>query len=103
MVLIFYAHTDREKADVLNDFFSSVFTRENLTDIPEPNPKNNKDTLEDIQFTEEEIMKKLKKLNPTKSPGPDGLHPRVLKETADVISQPLATIFTKSIKEGRVT
>ena len=47
-------------------------------------------------------LQKLLKLNPYKAPGPDGMHPRVLKETADVISAPLAQIFTKSIKEGTV-
>ena len=87
-----FAQTDSEKADVLNKFFSSVFTSEDLTDIPEPNPKNIEDTLEDIQFTDEDIINKHKKLNPTKSPGPDGLHPRVLKETANVIGQPLVFI-----------
>ena len=37
-----------------------------------------------------------------KSPGPDGLHPRVLKEAADILAEPLAVIFNKSIQEGRV-
>ena len=97
-----FAQTDSEKADILNKFFSSGFTREDLTDIPESNPKNIEDTLEDIHFTDEDIIDKLKKLNPTKSPGPDGLRPRVLKETANVIGQPLVYIFTKSMKEGRV-
>ena len=97
-----YAHTDSEKAEVLNEFFSSVFTREDLKDIPEPRSRNKEDILEDILITDEDVRKKLQKLNPTKSPGPDGLHPRVLKEAANEISQPLATIFNISMKEGRV-
>ena len=97
-----YAHTDSEKAEVLNEFFSSVFTREDLKDIPEPRSRNKEDILEDILITDEDVLKKLQKLNPTKSPGPDGLHPRVLKEAANEISQPLATIFNISMKEGRV-
>ena len=37
-----------------------------------------------------------------KSAGPDGIHPRILKETAEVICIPLAIIFNKSIQEGHV-
>uniref|UniRef100_A0A670HPH4 Gypsy retrotransposon integrase-like protein 1 n=1 Tax=Podarcis muralis TaxID=64176 RepID=A0A670HPH4_PODMU len=36
------------------------------------------------------------------SPGPDELHPRVLKELADVISEPLAVIFENSWRTGEV-
>ena len=47
-----------------------------------------------VKITEEDVKKKLSKLNPTKSPGPDGLHPRVLKEAADVIATPLQLCST---------
>ena len=47
-------------------------------------------------------MKKLKKLNPSKSPGPDGLHPKVLKEAAEALAEQLAVIFNKTIEEGCV-
>ena len=43
---------------------------------------------------------KLDKLNSTKSPGPDGIHPRVLKELTSVVSDPLADIMNESISEG---
>ena len=38
----------------------------------------------------------LESLNPHKSPGPDGLHPRVLKELSNEISKPLAIIMQAS-------
>ena len=41
----------------------------------------------------------LEYLNPHKSPGPDGLHPRVLKELSNEISKPLAIIMQKSLDE----
>ncbi|CAM4551596.1 unnamed protein product [Lepidochelys kempii] len=44
----------------------------------------------------------LEKLDEHKSMGPDALHPRVLKELADVISEPLAIIFENSWQLGRV-
>ena len=55
--------------------------------------------MSDLTITPVIIAKKLKKLKPTKSAGPDGLHPRVLVETADTICYPLEIIFTKSFNE----
>ena len=86
----------------MNDFFSSVFTTEDLTDIPDPQQKHEGDQLQSIVITEDDVLKRLHKLKPAKSPGPDGLHPRVLKEAADIITKPLTTIFNKSMKEGMV-
>ena len=37
-------------------------------------------------------------LNPTKSCGPDECHPRMLKETADILSGPIHQLFTKSLQ-----
>ena len=37
-----------------------------------------------------------------KSPGPDGLHPRVLKEIAEEIVEALVVIFQESLETGRV-
>ena len=58
--------------------------------------------LTDVNFDSEEVLKKLKNLNPSKSPGPDGLHPRVLREAADILTEPLTVIFNKSVAEGKV-
>ena len=45
------------------------------------------------------MKKRLESLNEHKSPGPDGLHPRVLKELSNEISKPLAIIMQKSLDE----
>ncbi|KGL84293.1 RNA-directed DNA polymerase from mobile element jockey, partial [Tinamus guttatus] len=44
----------------------------------------------------------LGKLDTHKSMGPDGMHPRVLRELAGVIAQPLPIIFERSWRAGEV-
>ena len=57
-----------EKAEVLNDFFSSVFTRENLNSIPEFAKGDVKYPLENLHITPEDVKKKIETLKPNKSP-----------------------------------
>ena len=52
--------------------------------------------------TEEQMVKALQSLKVDKSPGPDGLHPRVLKEVANEIAHPLTVLFNSSISHGKI-
>jgi len=45
-------------------------------------------------------MEILSNLKADKSPGPDKVHPSVLKEYADVLAYPLYLLFRKSLNEG---
>ena len=86
-----------EKAEALNNFFSSVFTsifsdRNVHTD--------HTSSINDLLILPDMVLEKLLQLKPDKTPGPDGWHPLLLKNIADIISASLSIIFQKSLNEG---
>ena len=65
-----------EMAEMLNKFFTSVYTIEDLQEIPRvPIYYQGMEPLRKINVTRERVREK-KKLNANKSPGPDGFDPR---------------------------
>ena len=87
----------------LSDFFESVFTEEPDGEVPKPSEKHLKTPpLEDINITQEKVLKKLKKLNITKSQGPDEIGPRILNEIANEIAQPLTILYNNLLKSHKV-
>ena len=55
---------------------------------------------ETMIIMKEKVQKKLDNLKISKSPGPDGIHTRVLKEVSMSLCIPLARIFETSNKTG---
>ena len=90
---------DTVKADIFNDYFSSVFTTEDQL-IPELPCQGDSPGVDNIKISVEEVFQKLKAVKTTNSAGPDGIHPRVLYESANTISGPLACIFRRSLECG---
>ena len=48
------------------------------------------------------VYQALSCMDPTSSPGPDGLHPQFLKACAGVLAFPLAMIFQRSLTTGSI-
>ena len=90
-----------QKTELLNEQFSSVFTNEDLSSLPQalscmfP-------TISDIVIVPEGIEKLLKNLQANKAPGPDGITPRILKETAAEIAPILSIIFQRSLDTNQL-
>ncbi|CAM4566327.1 unnamed protein product [Lepidochelys kempii] len=92
---------DVEKANVLNAFFASVFTNKVSSQTAALGiTKWGRDGQPSVEI--EVVRDYLEKLDVHKSMGPDELHPRVLKELAAVIAEPLAIIFENSWRTGEV-
>ena len=56
--------------------------------------------LHNIKIKPSDVQKLLLKLKINKASGPDGLHPRLLHDLAEVLAHPLADIFTMSLSSG---
>ena len=87
-------------AEELNVHFSSVFTREDTSSLPVPETKFNgseEEKLGQLVVTPEVVASKINNMKENKSPGVDGLSPKILKETVEQISKPLAHVFNMSL------
>ena len=91
---------NEEKANLLNDFFASVFIAEPPGQLPIFDLRYHGQPVSKLVVSTDEVFKRLKSLNVSKSMGQDNCHPRLLKETAESIKEPLQTIFNKTFKEG---
>ena len=86
---------DQDKADL---YFSSVFTKEDVANIPDIYPSS---PIFDILLPSEAIYKQaVPTICKQISRGPDGWHPRFLKETAEQLVTPLQILFRKFLDSG---
>ena len=78
-----------------------MFT-EGKDDVLPPFNDRTKEKLSNLVVSEPQMLKALQSLKVDKSPGPDGLHPRVLKEVSAEIAQPLTVLFNTTILKGKI-
>ena len=88
-------------AEDLNGYFSSVFTKEDISSLPVADAKFQEaksDYLGPLVVTPEMVAKKIKAMKDNKSPGVA----KLLMETVEQNSTALARVFNLSLKEGVV-
>ena len=91
---VHYGHSDIGTIYILNKQFVSVFTREEVTDIPKLHGPNYPD-ITDLGISTEGVEKLLSTLNVSKASGPNLIPCCLLKGLAEEIAPILAEIFRR--------
>ena len=86
---------------MLSSFFTSVCTKENMKDIPDVPSKGFDAVFKDVKISKDRIRKKILSLNIATSLGQDREHPRLLKELAEIMSEPLKN-FNLSLPSSKM-
>ena len=94
-------YDDKDKADILQHQFTSVFPHETDCNLPDFESRTDR-SINTIDITESTVRNKILHLDVNKSYGPDEISPKLLHELADEVSAPLTLVFNKSLKEGHV-
>ena len=89
------------RANILNDQFVSVFTKENTTNIPNMGHSTTP-SMPDIIIDWKGVHKLLMNLKTNKATGPDEIPAFILKEAATQVAPALARLFQLSLNIGQV-
>ena len=92
---------DKEMAEEFNKFFTSVFTKEDSSSVPEKDKETNAN-LGNIYIKIQQVKEKIRNLRADSAAGPDGIGARILKEAINQVSEPLQIIFNRSIRENSI-
>ena len=96
--------SDEGMADLLNEYFVGVYTKEDLREIPNAAISYlGNSPLRKINITLERVSEKIKKLNAYKSPGPDGFYPREIKEVEIELAPHFHDIFKTSLEQKKIS
>ena len=93
---------NKDKAELFNNFFLSHSNLDDSnTKLPDEDNAN-VDGIENIIVSGQEVLDLLRSIDPSKSTGPDGISPKLLKEADFTIVSSLTTLFNLSLHQGKV-
>ena len=90
---------DKQKAEILQNQFCSVFTQEQHGSSPALEKRTDKE-ITNLRIEEEPVRKEILQLNVNKSCGPDDISPLLLIKLVDFVTGPLTAIMNTSIEHG---
>ena len=91
----------KEKADLFNNFFADQCSLlSNGSTLPNQEPSSSMIFLNDVVFSDDDILQSIHRLDPNKSHGFDGISIKMLKLCDASVVKPLSLIFKNCIKEG---
>ncbi len=99
---------NQEMCKILNKFFSSVFTREEVGSMPVPERRTNTITLKEIdveslceiKITKEKIVNEINCMKRNKTGGEDGYNSCFIKEIVTEIAEPLELLYKKLLEDS---
>ena len=92
---------DKEKAEALSQQFSSVFTRDDGSAIPDKG-HSQYSSIDDLTVSPEGVLKQLRELKINKSNGPDEIPAIILHDYAEELTPALTHIFQQSYNSGEL-
>ena len=90
----------QEMSECLATAFSSVY-RSDIPQVQEPH-QTSEQLMSPLTISVDDVRTLLSNIDGNSAMGPDGLHPLLLRNCADVLSQPMHVIFSRSLSEGAV-
>ena len=95
------AKTAKEKANIFNAYFSSVFRPPSTAckNMPRAESEGN---ISEVTLDVDEVGQFLRDLDTSKACGPDGIPPRILQECALEIAPSICELFNRSLHTGNV-
>jgi hypothetical protein len=97
-----FIHSDTtSKAEILNEQFQSVYTKENTSTMPDKG-QSKYPSMKDIVINTKGVFKLLKDLNPQKATGTDCIPSFILKSAADELAPILTQLYQYSLAEAEI-